>query len=515
MLPAAFLRLDALPLTPNGKVDRKALPAPEYQALAAHYEAPQGLVETLLSGIWSRVLKIERIGRRDNFFTLGGHSLLVVRVIDLLRRGGWQLQVRDVFTASNLADLALLARAVGDAFVVPPNRIPEFCDRITPDMLALVTLTQEEIDQVVSQVSGGAANVQDIYPLTPLQQGILYHHLLSLEGDPYILSTVLQIASQKLLDALLPALQQVINRHDALRTSVHWMGLAKAVQVVWRQARMTVQNITLINADHISSTEEAAAQLYAQVRPRKLRMNLQQAPLMQVIIAPDPSGQGFLLQLLLHQENSDHVALEIMVEELALILQGRAQMLTPPLPYRNFVAQSMAADKHAQHEEFFQAMLGDIDEPTAPFGIMSTQLDGQGILEARADVAPALSLRLRQLARYLGVSAAALFHVSWALVVGRCSARDDVVFGTVMSGRLQSMTQGMEHSMRLMGMLINVLPIRLSFAACSAQEAVLRTQQRLADMLRHEQASLAMAQRCSAVPPPAPLFTALLNYRHS
>jgi thioesterase domain-containing protein len=81
MLPAAFLRLDALPLTPNGKVDRKALPVPEYQALAAHYEAPQGETEIALAAIWREVLAVNCVGRHDDFFTLGGHSLLAVQLV--------------------------------------------------------------------------------------------------------------------------------------------------------------------------------------------------------------------------------------------------------------------------------------------------------------------------------------------------------------------------------------------------------------------------------------------------
>ncbi|WP_155393867.1 non-ribosomal peptide synthetase, partial [Xanthomonas albilineans] len=82
MVPAAYVRLDRLPLTPNGKLDRKALPAPDGSAYAAHaYEAPQGEIEQTIAAIWSELLGLENIGRHDNFFALGGHSLLGVRLI--------------------------------------------------------------------------------------------------------------------------------------------------------------------------------------------------------------------------------------------------------------------------------------------------------------------------------------------------------------------------------------------------------------------------------------------------
>ena len=119
--------------------------------------------------------------------------------------------------------------------------------------------------------------------------------------------------------------------------------------------------------------------------------------------------------------------------------------------------------------------------------------------------------RIRNRARALGVSAASLVHVAWGQVVARTSGCVDPVFGTVLLGRMQ----GSEGLGRMLGLLINTLPVRLRLGEVAVEESIRQTHQTLAGLMRHEHASLALAQRCSALPAQVPLFTTLLNYRHS
>jgi aryl carrier-like protein len=100
--------LHSMPLTPSGKLDRNALPRPESDAYATRsYEPPQGEIETMLADIWAEVLKLDRVGRHDNFFALGGHSLLAVTVIERMRRIGLQVDVRALFATPTVAELAM------------------------------------------------------------------------------------------------------------------------------------------------------------------------------------------------------------------------------------------------------------------------------------------------------------------------------------------------------------------------------------------------------------------------
>ena len=127
MVPAAYVRLETIPLTSNGKLDLNALPEPEGKAYAVReYEAPAGEVEEALAEIWSELLGVERVGRNDNFFALGGHSILAVQVVARLRqRLGLEIGLQALFAAKTLAMLAANARSEETVPQVPPNKIPK------------------------------------------------------------------------------------------------------------------------------------------------------------------------------------------------------------------------------------------------------------------------------------------------------------------------------------------------------------------------------------------------------
>ena len=373
-------------------------------------------------------------------------------------------------------------------------------------MLTLVQLTQEDIDAIVAAVPGGAGNIQDIYPLAPLQEGILFHHLMAAEGDPYLALSFSTFNSRQALDAQLTAWRRVIARHDILRTSIMWEGLREPVQVVWRDAPLPVTEVSLDPANG-----EIARQLYARFDPRRHRLDLRRAPLLEACIAQDRARDQWVLLLRQHHITGDHVAFEVLKAEIRAHLAGREDTLPPPLPFRTYVAQSRAAVSGADHEAYFRKLLGDVRETTAPFGLLDVWGSGSGIAEARAAAGAELSRRVRAAAQTLQVSAASICHVAWAMVLARVCGRQDVVFGTVLFGRLL----GGDGADRVMGPFINTLPLRVRIGAEGAAATVRKTHRQLTELLSHEHASLALAQRCSGVPAPAPLFTALLNYRRS
>lgn len=504
MVPSAFVVLERLPLTENGKLDRGALPVPDSSAFVGRpYEAPQGVVEETLAGIWQDVLRLRRIGRNDNFFELGGHSLLMVQLMEQVRQAGYAIEPGDAFGSRSLADLARgLTAQPHAAEETPSNLIPADCTAITPQMLSLIELEPSHIDRIAQSVPGGCANIKDIYPLAPLQEGVLFHHLLDeRQADPYVLVLLFSLPSEEGAQSFIRALQAVIDRHDALRTAVLWDRLPRPAQVVYRRARLPVERIAL------DPERDLREELKERMKPEHQRLTLQQAPLMRLQIIADGTGVDRHAILQLHHIVCDHEALETMLAETTAMLEGRMREMTEPTAYRNVVAQALADSRKRDAVAFFRGRLGGVTEPTAPFGLADVRGDGKALEIASEVLGSQLVVRVKSQARRLGVSVATLFHVIWALVVAGVSGRDEAVYGTVLSGRLKDRAG----TQPAIGMLINTLPLRVELHGLTVKDLVDRTHRELVALLDHAQASLAVAQRCSGLDGSTPLFSALLN----
>ncbi|XP_055308628.1 uncharacterized protein LOC129572642, partial [Sitodiplosis mosellana] len=504
MVPVAYVCLPSLPLTPNGKLDRRALPAPDDGAFVRQqYEAPQGAMEEKLADIWRGLLGIERISRHDNFFALGGHSLLVVRLLIQLRQLGLDTTVREVYNSPTLAILATKL-ACYEAVTIPPNLITSDCMSITPEMLPLITLSQAEIDAIIAQVPGGVTNIRDIYGLAPLQQGMFFHHLRCEEGDPYLMGMRMQFTDRTALERYANALQKTIERHDILRTIFIWEGLSEPAQIILRKVPSLPNEVTLDD-----TSEPVLEHLSRRFDPRHYRFELTQAPLLRLFAARTSEGSWVAIQLM-HHLIIDHLTLERLQVEVHAIIDGKIEQLTTPTSFRNVVAHSLLGVKPAEHTRFFSEMLGDIDEPTLPFGLREVDLDENEINEAYLKMSQVLNDQLRAHARNLQVNLASICHLAWAQVLSRTSGRETVVFGTVLLGR----SQGKEND-NVMGPTINTLPIRIDLMDTNVETAVRDSHARLSALLAHEHAPLALVQRCSRVPVGIQLFSTLLNYRHS
>ena len=376
---------------------------------------------------------------------------------------------------------------------------------VAPAMLTLIDLDQQQIDSIAETVPGGAENIQDIYPLSPLQEAMLFQHLLNEQSDTYVLSGLFELRSHSHVVGLINGLQRVIARHDALRSAILWEKLPRPVQVVYRKAALSVEQVAL------ERDRDPVDQLKQRMRMRSRQLDLRQAPLLRLQVAMDPDGERWYALIQRHHIVFDHQSWNVAFAEAMSCMVGQERGLPPPQSYRRYVAWSMGDTGRRDAEVFFRQKLGDVEEPTAPFGLLDVSVDGTQLEEAHELLYPDLAQRIRSQAAALGTSAARLFHAAWALVVVHTSSRSDVVLGTVLMGSKRSRAQ----VERMIGLFVNTLPLRLSLKDVTARELVERTDQALRELLNHQHVSPALAQSCSGSKGKAPLFTAVLNYRHS
>ncbi|KAF9178544.1 hypothetical protein BGZ49_005323, partial [Haplosporangium sp. Z 27] len=327
---------------------------------------------------------------------------------------------------------------------------------------------------------------------------------MATKGDPYLIVVKLAFDNREILDKYLGAVQTVIDRHDILRTSIMWENLSSPAQVVLRQAKLSVTELSFD-----PSTGSIMDQITKHTDPREHRIDLAQGPLLRFVVTQDIDGSWIVIELL-HHIIGDNSTVEVMEAEIQAIIFKPELTLADPQSYRNLIAKVRSGPEKEVHERFFNKMLSDIDTPSLPYGLSDVYHEGLDVTQSQLRLPQSLNDKLRSHAKRMGVSLASLCHLAWAQVISRLSGQEKVVFGTVLFGRMQ----GGSGSDQAMGMFINTLPIRIDVGEIAVEESVRQTQSNLAELLDHEHASLTLVQRHSNIPSGIPLFSSLLNYRH-
>ncbi|HEX6747471.1 MAG TPA: amino acid adenylation domain-containing protein [Longimicrobium sp.] len=350
-------------------------------------------------------------------------------------------------------------------------------------------------------------NVEDVYPLSPLQHGLLFHAVL--RQGAYWEQFPLLLHGPVDADALERAFRGVVARHPALRTGFVWENVAQPLQVVYRVAEPPVSRHDWTRAAQWRA--ELAALLDAN---RAAARDLKRAPLVRLDLARVGAEETVML-LGFHHLVMDGWSFPIVVDELirlyrAEITHHPAQL--PPAPrYRAYVAWLQARDASAD-ERFWRAALDGFAEPTP------LPLDGSGAgaggdeqaLETLV-VGDEASARMAAVARELGVTPATLAQAAWSLVLARFAGADDVAFGTTISGRPPELAEvgGM------VGLFINTIPARVRLDAGARLGEWLRGIHRAqAEAREHGYASLVDVQGWSAVPRDRSLFESLLVFEN-
>jgi amino acid adenylation domain-containing protein/non-ribosomal peptide synthase protein (TIGR01720 family) len=492
MVPAAFVVLAALPLTPNGKVDRKALPAPEWQGAKESYVAPRTREEEILAAVWAQVLRLPRVGVNDNFFELGGDSILSVQIASRARQAGLLFTTRQIFEHQTVAGLARHAKAAE-----------------TPSDFPRAGLDARSFDRLAPLVSD-PKNVEDVYPLTPLQSGMLFHGLMEPESGVYVNQLTCTLAADLDVRLFRQAWERLVERHEVLRTAFLWEGLDEPLQVVHKKVSLPWRDLDWrgLSADEQQHRFEELRQ-----GERHTPLSLDRAPLVRFALIRLDRELAFLWTF--HHLLLDGWSLPLLVRELGALYtalrEGREPELPPSRPFSDYIAW-LQGQEPAKAEPFWRGELAGFTAPNS-LGVAppaGAERDS-GYAEHRIQLSREVTAGLQALAARHKMTLQTVTLGAWAVLVSRYSADEDVVFGGVVSGRPAALA-GVE---TMVGVFVNTLPVRVRVNGAEPLVPWLRRlQDRQLAREEFEHTPLAQIQRWSEVPAGSPLFESLYVFEN-
>ncbi|MFF9672031.1 non-ribosomal peptide synthase/polyketide synthase [Streptomyces eurythermus] len=403
MVPAVVVVLERMPLTPQHKIDRRALPAPD-RAVGGGRVAPRSEGERVLAAIWAEVLGVDAVGVTDDFFELGGESLLAARVLARVRDElGVRLTLRDVFTARTVAALAPL--------LADPS----------------ATAAREPIPP---------APAEGALPLSSAQRRLWYLDDLSDGGTEYNTGVALRLRGALDPDALRRSLYRLAARHASLRTTFATAD-GQGVQRVAPQPELPLRTADLSGAP---DAEEAVEALLTEELERPF--DLAAGPLTRALLVRLGAEEHVLL-LAQHHIVTDGWSVGILTRELAALYEAEvtgepAGMAEPAVQYPDFALwerRQRSGDADTADLAYWKRHLAGLQQlelPTdRPRPAVRTTVGA-----AHRHVLPAeLVSRLRRLAAGRGTTLFTLFAGASALLFSRYSGQRDIAFGTVTTGR--------------------------------------------------------------------------------
>ncbi len=480
MVPSSFQVLDRLPLTNNGKLDRRALPAPDPAAGAeAEYVAPRTPSEEVLAAVWSEVLGLERVGIDDNFFTVGGDSILSVRVAALARDRGIELAIEDLFTHRTIREQA------------------EHAARATPESAALETilgrgsrpfdLISEEDRRKLPE------DAEDAYPLVSLQAGMLYHQALAREAPVYHNVDSYHFRGAFDEACFRAAVQAAVDRQENLRTSIHLTGFSEPIQVVHRHAEIPVHVEDIRHLDG-AAQDELLRELHQ--REWLTPLDITRAPLMRMRVHLRADDRFHLTVAENHAINDGWSYTSLFAdifEDHAALMRGEPirERTRPAIRFRDYIELERAIGASEASRRYWEERLTGFVPGKLPYrsgAVEDAAHRGTELVEV--PISDEVQDGLAKLARSLAVPLKSVLLAAHVKALGVSMGVDDVVTGLSTNGRPE-VAGGTD----VRGLFLNTVPLRVELGEGSWEDLVRRTFQAEAEMLPHRRYPIARVQQ--------------------
>jgi amino acid adenylation domain-containing protein/non-ribosomal peptide synthase protein (TIGR01720 family) len=470
------------------RVDRNAPVPAAPDAHRPSGAAPRTPAERLLAAIWADVLDLPSVGVHDDYFSLGGDSLLAIQVAVRARQAGLALQPTSLFRHPTVAELARnIAPADPEPAPVHPTR------RTFEDGLG-----DAERARLDAEHPGAIA----VARTTPLQTGMLFHALDAPEDYIKVFGYTVEGALH--IEAFREAWRAVVKRHEALRTVFAWSGLPHPVQLIVEEATP----IALLDWRTVPEhrRERRLKDLLA-VRGPAFRLDEDPPSEMTVV---DFGGDAWAFLWRVHHVLVDGISSDTVIDELygcyRSLVEGRGLPDLPdPVSGTDYLAW---IDRHSDPADYgyWAETLRGLDAPTPlPAGTASS-LTGVGRITRSSDESTAKAIR--DLARAHKVTVGAVVHAAWGLLLAHHAGTERTVFGTTVSGR----SHAHPDARHAVGMLMNTLPFHTSIDHPDLASWLRHVHHTFADVREHEQHTLTDIHRHSPLPNHQPLFNTILVF---
>ncbi|RZL81354.1 MAG: amino acid adenylation domain-containing protein, partial [Rhodococcus sp. (in: high G+C Gram-positive bacteria)] len=474
MVPSAIIVVDRIPLTPVGKLDRRALPEPDL-ASDTPYRAPRSIAEQTLAAVLADVLGVDRVGLDDDFFRLGGDSIMSTQVVSRARTRGVLVSARDVFERRTVAGLASVANPVRDE------------DSVIFEDVPLPGPTPEQSSAVAAQYPRAV----EVWPLAPLQTGLVFHAILASESaDVYAVQTVLGLSGQVHADRVKAAAQAILDRYANLRVAFLTDGVGEPVQVVLEGLVVPWWEADVSGVDAGERDDELARLLSDDAAAG---FDLSEPPLLRFGLVTMGAGD-FRLVFSYHHVLLDGWSMPLLMREMLTVYGagGDGSVLEPVVSYRRYLGWLATQDRHRSLEVWEEALEGA--EPALLATGRPESARGSSVLRRELD--EDLSSEMLELASRLSVTVNTVVQVAWAIVLGMHTGRHDVVFGATASGR-SGQIPAIES---MVGLFINTLPVRVRLDPReSIARLIARVQMEQAELIEHHHVPLPEIQRVAGM----------------
>ena len=513
MVPAKLVRLDRLPLTNNGKIDRRALPEVSFDDGAVGYHAPRNATEKQLCDLWAQVLQQKQVGIEDNFFTLGGDSILAIQVLSQLKREGQGLGIRALFDHPTVASLAQHLNEGGDYAELAVaecqgSDVLEMARRINThkgDTDALMAALPEVVQAELAKLKGGLSE-ETVMPLTPLQQGMLHATLHAEQANQYIIQTGFELRGELDTARWVASWARVWREHAVLRS--RFVGLSSAYPL---QQASCGEEIPWEELDwRGDNSPEGGYEGWLAAQQEKFA-ELEGNSLMYFsLITLDEGHWRFVWSY--HHSVLDGWSKALLLEQVFTDYRGGVGSYVngDNLPFGDYVSWLHTRDDGAA-KDWWRKYLSGFDTPVhlpllsnQPNKVGSTGLCRQFLSEEFASELGAFSRRH-------GVTVSTVMQAAWGVLLGRLASCQDVMYGLTVSGR----SVGPAGIDGCVGPFINTVPVRLQWDNRTGfVETVKQLQDTQFSRQAHEFLGLLEVQKVSDVPTHVSMFESLFVFEN-